>query len=153
MRRTIPLFALVAIAGTILLPGPAAAQVDVHVVWSHETARYAFLDFGHPGIRMGDRVEARGPLLDATATNGVGNAYLDCIAMSGITAPVGGLYRCSYVLHLEDGDLVVEGLDPHGPGVYTMAVLGGTGAYARATGEATLTETDTATDFSIDLTG
>jgi hypothetical protein len=57
------------------------------------------------------------------------------------------------VLHLEDGDLVVEGLDPHGPGVYTMAVLGGTGAYARTTGEATLTETDTATDFSIDLTG
>lgn len=152
-RLTVASIALVVVAGTLLLSRPASAQVDVHVVWSHETAKYKFLDFGRPGIRMGDRLEARGPLLDATRTSEVGSAYLDCIAMSGITAPVGGLYRCSYVLHLEDGDLLVEGLDPHGPGVYTMAVLGGTGAFARAIGEATLTETVTETDFSIDLTG
>ena len=153
MKRTIPLLALVALAGTLLFTRPAGAQVDVHVVWPHETAKYTFLDFGRPGIRMGDRREARGPLFDATATNKIGSAYLDCIAMSGITAPVGGLYRCSYVLHLEDGDLVVEGLDPHRFGVHTMAVIGGTGAFDRAIGEATITQTDTQTDFSIDLTG
>jgi hypothetical protein len=28
---------------------------------------------------------------------------------------------------LVDGDLTIEGLDPRGPGVYTFAVLGGTG--------------------------
>ena len=144
---------LVVVAGTLLSAHPAGAQADVHVVWSHETAKYKFLDLGSPGIRMGDRLEARGPLLDATLTTEVGKAYLDCIAMSGITAPVGGLYRCSYVLHLEDGDLMVEGLDPHGPGVYAMAVSGGTGAFAEAVGEATLTETERETDFSIDLTG
>jgi hypothetical protein len=37
--------------------------------------------------------------------------------------------------------------------VYTIAVLGGTGAYAGATGDATLTDTNTETDFMIDLTG
>ena len=152
-RSTVASIVLLAVASLLLLPRPAGAQADVHVVWSHETAKYKFIDLGNPGIRMGDRLDARGPLLDATRTNEVGNAYLDCIAMSGITAPVGGLYRCSYVLHLADGDLVVEGLDPHGPGVFTMAVLGGTGAFARAVGEATLTDTATETDFSIDLTG
>jgi hypothetical protein len=150
-RSTVAAIALAVVAGTLLLARPAGAQVDVHVVWPHETARFRFLDFGRPGIRIGDRLEARGPLLDETGTSEVGSAYLDCIAMSGITAPEGGLYRCSYVLHLEDGDLVVEGLDPHEFGVSPMAVLGGTGAFARAAGEAMLTYTDTETDFSIDL--
>ena len=94
---------LVVVPGTLLFAHPAGAQANVQVVWSHKTAKYKFLDFGSPGIRMGDHLEARGPLLDATRTIEVGSAYLDCIAMSGITAPVGGLYRCSYVLHLKDG--------------------------------------------------
>jgi hypothetical protein len=64
-----------------------------------------------------------------------------------------GLNRCTYELVLADGSIVVEGLDPHGPGVYTFSVLGGTGAYARATGDAALTDSDTGTDFVIDLTG
>lgn len=153
-RLMVASIVLLTLAGTLLLTHPAGAQVDVHVVWPHETVRYRYLDFGRPGIRMGDRLEARGPLLDATGTSKVGIAYLDCIAMSGITAPEGGLYRCSYVLHLEDGDLLVDGLDPHEFGVvYTMAVLGGTGAFARATGDAVLTDTETETDLSIDLTG
>jgi hypothetical protein len=64
----------------------------------------------------------------------------------------GGVYRCSYLLRLTEGDLIVEGLDPHGPGAYMMAVLGGTGAYSRATGDATLTDNDEGTDFVINLT-
>ena len=72
--------------------------------------------------------------------------------MSGITAPVGGLYRCSYVLHLKDGSSWSRASIAHGPGVYAMAVSGGTGAFAQAVGEATLTDTDRETDFSIDLT-
>ena len=63
----------------------------------------------------------------------------------------GGLYRCTSVLRLADGDITIGGLDPHGPGVYTFAVLGGTGAYAGATGEATLTDTSSGADIVIDL--
>jgi hypothetical protein len=37
-------------------------------------------------------------------------------------------------------------------GVYTMAVLGGTEAFAGATGDATLTDGDAGTEFVINLT-
>jgi hypothetical protein len=67
--------------------------------------------------------------------------------------PVGGLYWCTSVLRLVAGDLTIEGLDPRGPGVYTFAVLGGTGAYAGAVREATLTDGFDGTDIVIDLGG
>ena len=35
---------------------------------------------------------------------------------------------------------MLQGLDPRGPGVYDMAILGGTGAYSGASGEATFTD-------------
>ncbi len=153
MRRTV---LILGVAALVLSASPADAQVDVHVVLPAATMRLQFFDFGRPGLRLGDRLVGRGPLLDATQTSEVGTSHQECVVMRQITdgpdGP-GGLYRCSYLLHLADGDLTVEGLDPHGPGVYTMAVLGGTGAYAGATGEATLTDTFTETDFMIDLSG
>jgi hypothetical protein len=39
----------------------------------------------------------------------------------------------------------------NGPGVYVLAVLGGTGAYAGAIGDATLSDLAEGTDFVIDL--
>ena len=72
--------------------------------------------------------------------------------MRRITDVPSGLYRCSYLLHLANGDLNIEGLDPHGPGTYTFAVLGGHGTYADATGQATLTDSPDGTDMVIDLT-
>ena len=42
----------------VLFAHPAGAQANVQVVWSHKTAKYKFLDFGSPGIRMGDHLEA-----------------------------------------------------------------------------------------------
>jgi hypothetical protein len=84
----------------------------------------------------------------------VGRLYLDCVIIKQITMdPVDpqGLYWCTYLLKLGDGDLTIGGLDPRGNGVYTFAVLGGTGAHAGASGEATLTDSDVGTEFAIDL--
>jgi hypothetical protein len=153
MRRTILVIGVVGAAALVLWSAPVAAQIDVHVVWPG-TGRVQFLDFRREGLRVGDRLAARGPLLDGTQTSEVGTVHLDCVVASRITdgrSGPGGVYRCSYLLDLTDGDLVLEGLDPHGPGVYTVAVLGGTGAYAAARGDATLTDTESATDFMIDL--
>ena len=115
-----------------------------------------FLDFDRPGLRLGDRLAARGVLLDAAQTDRVGRGFLECVVMNKITDDpvegVGGLYWCTYVLRLADGDLTIRGLDPRGPGVATFAVLGGTGAYAGAIGEATLIDTET-TEFIISLGG
>ena len=89
--------------------------------------------------------------MDETQTTQVGYAHLDCVVMRRITNAPSGLYRCSYLLELADGGLIIEGLDPHGPGTYTFAVLGGTATYAGATGVATMTDTATETDMVIDL--
>jgi hypothetical protein len=141
------------VAGAVLSSRPAGAQVDVHAFWPVDTIRSRFHDFGDDGFRLGDRLTSRGPLLDASQQSEVGFAYQDCVVMRRITDVPSGLYRCTYELVLADGSIVVAGLDPHGPGVYTFAVLGGTGAYARAAGDAVLTESSEGTDFVIDLTG
>ncbi len=148
---------LVGFVAVWLTQRPAGAQkTDVQVFWP-ASAKATLLDFEKPGLRLGDRVASRGPLMDGARTSEVGRAYADCVAMTRITdnrgEGPGGLYWCSYVLRLAEGDLTVEGLDPHGPGVYTFAVLGGTGAYAGAVGEATLTDGSEGTEFVVDLTG
>jgi hypothetical protein len=153
MRRMILVIGVVGAAALALGSRPVGAQMDVHVVWQG-TGRVQILDFRREGLRVGDRLAARGPLLDATQTSEVGTLHMDCVVASRITdgpSGPGGVYRCSYLLDLTDGDLVLEGLDPHGPGVYTVAVLAGTDAYAAVSGDATLTDTKSGTDFMIDL--
>ena len=153
-RRGPALVALVTILGALmLLARPAGAQSEINV-FSASGGRHAFQDVGEDGLRLGDRLTARFPLTDATGESTLGKGHLDCVVQRQITdgpEGPGGLYRCSYLLRLAEGDLIIEGLDPHGPGVYTMAVLGGTGAFAGATGEATLTDTSVTTEFVISL--
>jgi hypothetical protein len=156
-RSLLAIIGLVGItAGIWLSQQPARAQTDVEVRVLGP-GKHAFLNFERPGLRLGDRLAARATLYDAAGTNQVGRAYLDCVVMNKITDdPVegpGGLYWCTYILRLTEGDLTIEGLDPHGPGVYTFAVVGGTGVYAGAAGEATLTDDSEGTDIVIDLSG
>jgi hypothetical protein len=46
---------------------------------------------------------------------------------------------------------MIAGRDARGNGVSTFAVLGGTGAYSGASGDATLTDSDQGTEFVISL--
>ena len=146
---------MLVVVATLLVSRPAGAQGDVHVFLPAASLTHKFFDFGREGLRLGDRLVGRGPLLDGSQAEEVGFLSQDCVVVRTISdAPdgPGGVYRCSYLLRLAEGDLIVEGLDPHGPGAYTMAVLGGTAAYSRATGDATLTDNDEGTDFVINLT-
>ena len=151
----IAIVVLVAAVASLLVARPAEAQGDVHVFWPAASTTSKFLDFGREGLRLGDRLASRAPLLDASQGAQVGFGSQDCVVVRTITdgpdGP-GGMYRCAYLLRLDQGDLLVEGLDPHGPGVYVLAVLGGTEAFSRATGDATVTDTDQGTDFVINLT-
>jgi hypothetical protein len=153
-RSLTVLMFLAGIAAVWLTQRPAGAQkTDVTVFWP-TPAKATVLNFERPAFRLGDRLAARGPLLDGARTSEVGYAYLDCVVMNQITDDPkgpGGLYWCTAVLRLADGDLTAEGLDPHGPGVYKFAVLGGTGSYAGASGEATLTDGAEGTEWVIDL--
>ena len=119
----------------------ASGQTVLHVVTGpEEELKVAVRDARGDGLRLGDRIAARGPLVDETQTNDVGTVYFHCVVHKRIIDPNQGLWNCNYVLELEDGDIVLQGLDPRGPGVYEIAVLGGTGAYAGATGDATFTD-------------
>jgi hypothetical protein len=145
--------AILLVVATLFIALPAGAQGDIHV-FTGPPGTHKFFDFGRPGLRIGDRLVARGALLNETQESEVGSFSMDCVVVRAITddpSGPGGVYRCSYLLHLEEGDLILEGLDPHGPGVYTFAVLGGTEAYAGATGDATLTDFADATEFVINL--
>lgn len=142
MRRKLaglfPLAALVVAVG--LFPTPSASgQTVVHLVVD-SGGKAAFFDLHQDGLRLGDRIAARGPLVNEARTERLGTAYLQCLVHRRIIEPNRGLWNCNYVLELEDGEIMLQGLDPRGPGVYEMAIFGGTGAYAGATGDATFTD-------------
>ena len=149
---------ILTITGGALMTTIASGQTVVHVVsGSGENGKVAFFDVGRDGLRLGDRIAARGPLLNESQTDRVGTAYLQCLVHKRIIDPDRGLWNCTYVLELADGEIVLQGLDPRGPGVYELAVVGGTGAYAGANGAATFTDVDTDagayTDMVISLGG
>lgn len=134
---------ILAITGGVLMATAASGQAVVHVVLPLEGTRDAFVDVGRDGLRLGDRIAARGPVLDDSQTDRVGTAYVQCLVHRRIVDPDRGLWNCNYVLEFADGEIVLQGLDPRGPGEYEMAVLGGTGAYAGANGDSTFTDVGT----------
>ena len=134
---------LVLVVSTLLAgvigTGAATGRTVLHLVLPAHAQRVQTIDQYENGLRLGDRVAARGRLNDSDGTR-AGTAYGDCLVHRPIKGPETGLWTCTYVLELGDGDIVVKGLDPRGPGEYEMAVLGGTGAYANAAGDATFTD-------------
>lgn len=151
----IPVVILLLLGGVLILPS-ASGKTDLNLVFgppSEVTERT--LDYREDGLRPADRIQARGPLYDESRTTLMGTAYIDCVVHKRIVDPAKGLWGCNYVLELADGDIVVQGLDPRGPGAYKMAVLGGTGAYAGASGDAdfndVVEEHDVSTHIAIHL--
>ncbi|MGH2806020.1 MAG: hypothetical protein ACRDKT_01970 [Actinomycetota bacterium] len=131
---------ILAITGGVLMTTSASGQTVVNVVLPLDGIREVLVDVNRDGLRLGDRIAARGPLLDESQTDRVGTAYAQCLVHKRIISPGRGLWNCNYVLELADGEIVLQGLDPRGPGVYEMAVIGGTGAYAGANGDSTFTD-------------
>lgn len=136
---------LVVLTASTLLAGvigmqTATGQTVLNLSLPADSQRVREVDSDGSGLRLGDRVAARGALTDAEGAV-VGTSYGDCAVHRRILGPEAGLWTCTYVLDLADGEIVLKGLDPRGPGAYEMAVLGGTGAYANASGDATFTDT------------
>ena len=105
-----------------------------------------------PDLDLGDGLVARRALVDAASGEKAGIAFHECTVMRRIRGPERGLWRCNYHLRLEGGSIVLQGLDPRGPGASTFAVLGGTKAYRDASGDAVFTDSDVGTDMVITLT-
>jgi hypothetical protein len=141
---------ILTITGGVLMTSVASGQTVVHVVSG--PPKVAVDDDPHrQGLTLGDRIAARGPLLDESQTDRVGTAYVHCIVHKRIIDPDQGLWNCNYILELADGEIMLQGLDPRGPGEYEMAVVGGTGAYAGENGDATFTDVTTDTSEYTDM--
>ena len=144
MRRTLAVAISVAVvlgATGALFTTAASGQTVLHVV-TGQPLRVKVVDVHRDGLKLGDRIAGRVPLLEESGTDRVGTGYMQCLVHRRIIDPDQGLWNCNYVLQLGRGDIVLQGLDPRGPGEYLLAVLGGTGVYAGASGEATFTDVD-----------
>lgn len=141
-----------AVGAGVLVTPIASGQTALHFVVPQAGLKVAAVDVHRDGLRLGDRIAGRGPLVDETQSERLGTAYLQCLVHRRIVDPDRGLWNCNYVLELADGDIVLQGLDPRGPGSYEISVLGGTGAYANATGDATFTDVGTDADAYTEMT-
>src|SRR5687767_2018663 len=119
-RIVIPFVVLVVAAG-LLVTTNASGQAALHVV-AGGLGEVKAIDVGGDGLRLGDRIAARGPLFDETQTDRVGTSYVHCLVHRRIVDPDQGLWNCNYVLDLAGGDIMLQGLDPRGPGTYEMSV-------------------------------
>ena len=143
---------ILAVAAGVLQSTGASGKSVLHlVVGPQDDVKVALDDTNFDGLRLGDRIAGRGPLLDESQTDRLGTSYAHCIVNRRIFDPDKGLWNCNYVLDLEDGEVMLQGLDPRGPGVYEMAVIGGTGIYAGATGDATFTDVGSDGDAYTDM--
>ena len=150
LRIAIPVVVLAVAAGVVVAPS-ASGQAVLHVVMPQEALRAAFIDVNRDGLRLGDRIAARGPVMDESQSERLGTGFVQCLVHRRIIDPDRGLWNCNYVLELADGDIVLQGLDPRGPGVYEISVLGGTEAYAGADGDATFTDVGTDAEAYTDM--
>ena len=150
-RAALATLALALVAAGMIGGGAATAQGDVHVVVQFDSNTGRIIDMDDDGrLELGDRVEFLAKLFDAASPDEkVGRAFGTCLVERRIEPGVSGLWRCTYLLKLAEGTIVLDGLDPAGPGAYELAVTGGTGAYNAADGQATFTDTASSTDIQI----
>ncbi len=142
-RRTRALLATagVAAAGLIatgVLSGQAASAHTVHTLIAREKFTKTFMqDVGEKGVSMGDRLvfttEVRN-LKGGQLGIGVG----DCVLLSG-TSDSDGQYNCLQTYHLAGGDFITGGIFDFKQKINKWAIMGGTGRYRAATGEADFT--------------
>ncbi|HYI45250.1 MAG TPA: hypothetical protein VE174_07310 [Actinomycetota bacterium] len=138
------------VAGGVIAMPSASGQTVLHVVFGPHP-KTKVVDVHRDGLRLGDRIAGRGSLMNEDQTERLGTTFVQCLTHRRIIDPNKGLWNCNYVLEFEDGDIMLQGLDPRGPGDYEMAVLGGTGAYAGVNGDATFTDVGSDVDAYTDV--
>jgi hypothetical protein len=138
---------VLAIGVVVLGSGRASGQGDIHVLIPAGGEGAGEIE----GFEFGDHLTARAEMVDAATGESAGTAYLECTVVRRIVGDDQGMWRCSYHLKLAGGGIVLQGLDPRGVGASTFAVLGGTKAYAGASGDAVLTDSEAGTDIVITL--
>ncbi|MGD2083838.1 MAG: dirigent protein [Chromatiales bacterium] len=124
-----------ALLGIGLLSGALAADGNAQpggrsltTIADARTGPAVVTDLGAPGDSVGDLLTFDQPLLDA-AGEPIGNNSGFCVRTR-----IGHSYQCQWTLTMEDGTIQVGGRE-FDEGVSMIPIVGGTGAYAGASGE------------------
>ena len=92
-------------------------------------------------MALGDLFAFTNPLADASGAR-VGKLHVSCVATVGNANFLKGVLTCTAVMTLRDGALMVQTNSSPGARTTTGAVVGGTGAYAGASGVFVSTDGD-----------
>ena len=159
-KRSVWVAALIfgAVTGVVAfgVVGAGAQTADIVVETGGGSGPIGFLDLDHDGlIDIGERLSGRVPITDPATGQDAGSSLLDCVAQTRYVnaAASHGAWLCNIVLILADGTIHLQGKDPAGAGPYTFAVLGGTGAYSDARGQADAVDTLTSSTITVHLEG
>lgn len=134
IAAALALLVVAVVAAVRLAPAPVAAEESITVI-EHATTD-AVLDNGDKGDSVGDSLVFANDVYDENDANVVGSDQGSCIR----TRP-GKAWECTFTVILDGGNIVVQG-PFNDEGDSTLAITGGTGDYANATGEMTLTALD-----------
>src|SRR5262245_25431162 len=146
MRGRLVVTGVVAAACVALALGvtSAGAQGGIQVEIPDGGMRHVDLD--HDGrIDKGERLSGRTRLNDPVTGTRIGSVLADCVATNAIVIEQQqGTWLCTATLDLADGHIVLQGEDPAGDSTHVFAVVGGTGPYRDARGEADVVDEGTA---------
>jgi Allene oxide cyclase len=122
----------IAAVGGLVAAGPAVADTPQELKMIEHATTDAVTDTGASGDSAGDILTFANEVFDADDKNKIGTDQGICFR----TVP-GKAWECSWTLALEKGQLTVEG-PFYDTGDSVLAITGGTGEYANARGDMTV---------------
>jgi len=126
------------LVATGVVSGQAASARTGHTLIAREKLTKTFMeDVGEKGVSMGDRLVFTTEVRDLRGGQ-LGIGVGDCVLLSG-TSDSGGQYNCLQTYHLAGGDFMASGIFDFAQKINKWAIIGGTGRYRAATGEADFT--------------
>ena len=142
-RRTRALLATAGVAAAGLVAtggvsGQAASARTAHTLMANEKfTKTVMQDVGEKGVSMGDRFVFTSEVRDLKGGQ-LGLGVGDCVRLSG-TSDSDGQFNCLQTYHLAGGDFMTSGIFDYAQKINKWAIMGGTGRYRAATGEADFT--------------
>jgi len=126
------------VVATGVISGQAASAHTGHTLIAHEKFTKTFMqDVGEKGVSMGDRLVFTSEVRDLKGGQ-LGIGVGDCVRLSG-TSDSDGQYNCLQTYHLAGGDFMTSGIFAFAQKINKWAIMGGTGRYRAAAGEADFT--------------
>lgn len=148
-RLALPIAALLSAAGLLAGCGGGSDTTTLKLIEHAETDTVRHIGPPKEEDSVGDVLAFANPVFDEADKNQVGTDNGSCVRTA-----VGRAWECIWTLKVDEGQLTVEGPFYDGGKPSKLAITGGTGSYADASGEMTLKARDpeeTEYDFTYEI--